>query len=127
MAQIRGHLTLIGENFDLPFVSQTLGVTPTWQKKAGDILGNGKAFGHCEWGVSTESFNTDDFSVVADALVNVSPSAYGAMVEIAKKTNSNWHILFSIDASGEFPVIVLSPLFSKFASEIGAEIGFDIA
>ena len=45
MTQIWGHLTLIGDDFDLDYVTRELGTVPMTQRKPDEILGNGKAFG----------------------------------------------------------------------------------
>ena len=129
MTQIWGHLTLIGDDFDLDYVTRELGTVPMTQRKPDEILGNGKAFGHCEWGVETERIDTCEISVVADALMQLAPGAYSTMAEIAKKVGAQWHILFRAlldDDEDEYPRIVLESPFIRFAAEIGAGIGVDI-
>ena len=126
MATIWGHLTLIGDNFDHSAVSAALSATPTWIKKPDDILGNGRRFGHCEWGVTTHKFIADDLSDVVDALMEALPCSSRQIAESAAPAKARWHILFSIDTDDDIPAMAIPPKFSAFAAEIGAEVGFDI-
>ena len=68
MAEIQGHLTRIGDDFDTALVSKLIGRLPTYVREKTEVLGNGQLFGHCEWGVETALMEAEDFQPVSDSL-----------------------------------------------------------
>lgn len=126
MAEIQGHITLIGDDFDISSVTNNIAYSPTWVKRKTDILGNGRPFGHCEWGLETEMLIADELLPVADLLISLFKCSGQTLRQIACDCHAEWHILFLIKVTDDFPVIVLPPAIIKFAAEIDATIGFDV-
>jgi len=126
MAEIKGYLSLIGDCIDLSKVSKMIPRAPTWQREKSEVLGNGRMFGHCEWGVETETILSNDLSTIENTIANLLPCPREELAEIACCFDSEWSILFLIRVSNEFPVLSLSSDFIKFAADINASIGFDV-
>ena len=47
MAEIQGHLTLVGDDFDTALVSKMLGRLPTYVREKTEVLGNGQEMLDC--------------------------------------------------------------------------------
>ena len=126
MAEWIGHLTLIGDDFDLPQVTEALSCEPSWLRRKEEVLGNGRLFGHCEWGVETNLIVADEIYPVTDALTALLPCSPQTLAEIAGEHRAEWNILFYIKVTDSFPVIEFTSDFIRFAAEIRASIGFDV-
>lgn len=126
MAEIKGYLTLIGDELNCSKISDLLNKEPTWNKEKGEILGNGRLFGHCEWGVETETQLSNELVSTADLLMTTFSCSRETMRQVAQDFNAEWHILFLIRVFDDFPSIYLTPDFVEFAADIIASIGFDI-
>lgn len=125
MTIIQGHLTLIGADFDTSYVTETIGYSAPYIREKDEILGNGRAFGHCEWGVETEQIETDNFVELSMLLMNILPCSEQTLAEVAQICGAQWHILFLVKIYDEFPPIIITPEFTQFAAAISAGIGFD--
>ncbi len=125
MAEMQGYLTLIGNDFDTKHVTEVIGQLPTYVREKTEILGNGRAFGHCEWGVETEMFDTYELPPICDALMNILKCPTQLLRQVAVDCNAQWHILFLVRITDDFPALIFSPDFVKFAADINAGIGFD--
>ena len=100
MAEIKGHLTLIGKDFDPSYVSSFTHTAPTWFKSKHDVQGNGKLFGHTEWGVETDTFHTELLPEAATQLISSINCSREKLLELAQSLNAEGNILFSIDCAG---------------------------
>lgn len=126
MARIQGHITLIGDSFSTSAVTEAIGLSPMWERKATEILGNGRYFGHCEWGINTDMISADDLCVVSETLLHPLMDVWSYLGKIGADFNAEWHILFTVYVTDDFPVLVLPSEFVKLAAEINANIGFDV-
>lgn len=126
MAKMRGYLTLIGDDFETKHVTEVIGQEPPYVRERNEVLGNGRPFGHCEWGVITEMFDSFDLSPISDTLMNILTCPTHLLRQVAIDCNAQWNILFLVKVTDDdFPAIVFYPEFIKFAAEINAKIGFD--
>ena len=126
MAEMFASITLIGDYFDLNQITKQLGVSPNYQRRSSEILKNGRAFGHCEWGLTTEVFNAEEIVTVVNALMKTLLVPCDLLRQTAMDAHAKWNLLFTIYVYEDFPIVVLPPDFSKFAGEIDAAIGFDV-
>lgn len=122
---MKGYLTLIGDDFDHSYVTETLGQSPQTLRLKEEVLKNGRLFGHCEWGVETEKVISEDFESLASELMNLLSCSRYIMKEVAQKCNAQWNILFYLKVIDEFPPIIFTNDFIQFSADIGAVIGFD--
>ena len=84
MARIQGHLTLIGKLFDTKMVSERFQTQPTWEKHPTDVLNNGRLFGHTEWGVKTDCYDSDDAKEMILSLTKLIPTSTEEMKRAAE-------------------------------------------
>ena len=126
MAEIQGHLTLIGDDFDTALVLKLLGRLPTYVREKTEVLGNGQLFGHCEWGVETALMEAEDFQPVSDSLWEMLDCSAELLKKAAHDCNAEWSILYYVEVYDDFPVIYFSQNFIQFSAEIGAHIGADV-
>lgn len=126
MAKIRGHLTLIGDDFETAYVSRMTGQLPNYVREKTEILRNGQLFGHCEWGVVTEFIDTFDLQVVSDLLRGMINCPTEVLKQVAQDCDAVWNILFAVDVYDDFPALYFESDFIQFTAEIGGIIGFDV-
>ncbi|MCR4673269.1 MAG: DUF4279 domain-containing protein [Lachnospiraceae bacterium] len=127
MADIIVYLTLSGNSIDTEFVTKALDITPTSIRRNDEILPNGRLFGHTEWSYDTGLINTIDLPVVFNLILPKFFHNTMKMREIADELKAEWSILVYIKSKDiQEPIIVIPPFVIQFASEIGAEIGFDL-
>ena len=126
MAEIKAYLTLIGDDFDLDGVSLSCGIHPTYTRHKNEKLGNGKRFGHTEWGIETDLLVTDDIENVLSELTSKITCSPQTLYEMAQKYSAEWHVLVLLRIfSGEMPVLFFSAEFIQLAAQLHAKIGFD--
>ncbi len=125
MAELKGYLTLIGDNFDLDFVSQTLKMKPDSIRKKDDLLPNGRQFGHVEWGIQTQTQTGDNVEPILQQLMDRTKGKTSVMREIAEDCHAIWNVLILLRVYDELPLIIFSPDTIKYLYEIQAKLGFD--
>lgn len=125
MAKMKGHLTLIGNEFNPNSVTTKLHFQPNWVRTKHEVLGNGQEFGHYEWGVDTDTIEHYDLEPVVSQLIEFIEPRSQLLAETAKECRAVWNILFDISSTEGFPATYLSADFIRLAAEINAEIGFD--
>ena len=126
MAEIKIYLTLIGEELSIDHVTKRVGIAPAYVRDKNEILGNGRLFGHYEWGIETELIHTDDIADYPDKFISTIPCGPDVLAGIAKECDAHWHIMILVNVYDDFPALYFSSEFIKTAGEIGAEIGFDV-
>ena len=125
MAEIKIYLTLIGDDFDCNYVTRIVGLQPSTLRDKNEVLGNGREFGHYEWGIETDLIHTDDLSDIPDKFVLTIPCSSKQLFSLAAELKAQWHILFLVEVYDVFPALYFSAEFIKFAADIGAQFGFD--
>lgn len=126
MNKIKVYLTLIGEDFDPEAVSRQIGMPPDEIRLPGEILGNGRRFGHTEWSLETEREDRDDLEPLLRRLLNRLPCSPRRLKEIAEEHSAEWDILIWLTASGsESPLLIFPRDVIQFIGEMGAAVGFD--
>ena len=125
MAKMKGHLTLIGDEFNPDEVTAQLKVQPQWIKNKHDILGNGQEFGHYEWGIVTDLIEHYDLDPIVQQLADFIRPRTKLLAEIAKNCCAVWNILFDISSTEDFPATYFGADFIRLAAEINAELGLD--
>ena len=133
MAEIRAELTLIGDDFDLNYVTESLHMKPNYLRRKDEILRNGRFFGHVEWGILTKLYSTSDLSPIIEELLSKVTCPPEALCDIAQQCHAEWHIVILIRAFEDekfpgcwnFPSIYFPADFIKFCADIKAEMGLD--
>ena len=125
MAEIRAYLTLIGDEFDVDYVSKEMKMDPDEIRKKDEILRNGSLFGHTEWGLETRLEIGDEVEPVLRQLINRTISNVDTMRKLSKELHAAWHILILLKVYNASPAIILPLDILQYAVEIGAGIGFD--
>ena len=124
---VSAHLTLIGDDFDQQLVSRRLGITPTYLRRRDEVLGNGRLFGHAEWGVGSDTESSWDIEVQLEKVLSHFRGMEEEMLRLTKECNAEWHIVIVIMIeNGDVPVIMFSQRLTEFCSKTGAVVGFDI-
>ena len=126
MAEIKVYLTLIGDDFDPNYVTKEIGIRPVYVREKNEILGNGRLFGHFEWGIETELMQTDDLSNIPDQLISTIPCGLDVLLHIAQKCKAQWNVLILVNVYDSFPALYFSKDFIQVAGYIGATVGFDV-
>ena len=126
MAKISSHLTLIGDYFDLDYVTRLSGMNPTYLRRNDERLNNGRLFGHTEWGIASEPMEDDSIELSLDELLSKITCDPVELYEIAQSCNASWHIVIVIYfEQDELPMLYLSQRFIQVAGQLHAEMGFD--
>ena len=125
MAQLKGYLTLIGNNFDLDYVSKALEMAPDTTRKSDEILQSGRQFGHDEWGIETELEESDDVECILQKLIDRTSGKTSIMRAVADECDAVWNVLILEKVYDELPMIVFSQDTIRYLYEINAELGFD--
>jgi len=121
------NLTLVGNDFDINYVTESLGVAPTYTRSKDEILGNGRRFGHTEWGIGTDCEESLDIEVQFAKISNQFKGKEHELAKVSKYCNAEWSILIVIKIeNGDIPAMVFTRSMLDFCNKIDAEIGFDI-
>ena len=124
--EISVNITLSGDCFDLEYVTNTLGINPTYKRNNTEILGNGKVFGYTEWGIGTGYEKSLDIEVQFLKIYSLLKYKEIVLANLAIDCNAEWHIVFVIKIeNGDVPAMVIPKEMIEFCYKIGAEIGFD--
>ncbi len=126
MTTITMFLTLIGNNFDPAYVTDRLGIKPDEIRVKNEVLGNGRIFGHYEWGICSSKYETDFAKMAIDEVLERIYDKIPLFSVVAKEVMAEWHFLFTFDVYEDFPVVVFSKEFIQIAAELDAQIGFDV-
>ena len=126
MAEIKIYLTLIGDDLDPDIITKTVGLQPTEVRDKNEILGNGRLFSHCEWGIESELIRTEDLSDIPDSFLRILPCGSEVLLNLAHEFNAQWNILILIRVTESFPAVYFSPEFVKKAADIEATVGLDV-
>lgn len=125
MAEIKAYITLIGADYDINYVTELIGIQPDNIRRCDEILGNGKRFGHTEWGIETQTEVGDDVEAVLKQLIHRAKSKIGMMQKAAENCCATWDVLIMIKVYDDMPLILFSTETIKFLYEIQAKVGFD--
>ena len=123
---IKMYLTLIGDNFDPTYITKRLGMNPDEVRVKDEILGNGRKFGHYEWGICSSESEADSLQEVINEILERISDKIPHLASIAKEVNAGWEILFTIDIYHDFPAVIFPKSFIRAVAELDAEIGFDV-
>ena len=119
-------LALVGDDFDIHYVSQKLGIDPTNTRSKDEVLGNGRKFGHTEWSIEIEREASLDIENQYGKIMSMVQSKTDLLVQLCSECDAEWHILFVIYVeNGAVPGMYLSTEFIAFSAAIGAQIGLD--
>ena len=121
-ARIKAHLTLAGEDFDPADITLETGIKPTYTRYKDEILRNGRAFGHYEWGIESSMHIGFEIKPAVKELISMVTCDTASLAEIALKHNAQWGVLIDTDYS---PAMVFDAEQIKFCAEIGASVEFD--
>lgn len=121
-ARIKAHLTLVGDDFDPTDITLETGIKPTYIRYKDEILRNGRAFGHYEWGIESSMHIGFEIKPAVKELISMVTCDTASLAEIARKHNAQWDVLIDTDYS---PSMVFDAEQIKFFAEIGASVGFD--
>ncbi len=128
MADIIIHFTLVGDNFDTSLVTKRTGIEPMWLREKDEVLGNGRLFGHTEWGIKTRMYTTCDILPVIKELSSVLTCSPKVLRDLAYQCNAEWNLLVQMDIrDNKSPAVYFPAEFIKFCGEIEATIGLDMS
>ena len=128
MADILIHFTLVGDYFDTSFVTKKTGIEPMWLREKDEVLGNGRLFGHTEWGIRTRMHTTCDVLPAIKELSSMLACSPCVLRELAHQCNAEWNLLVQMDIrDNKSPAVYFPAEFIKFCGEIGATIGLDMS
>ena len=122
LAHIQAHLTLVGEDFDPADITLETGINPTYTRNKDEILRNGRAFGHYEWGIESSMHIGFEIKPAVKELISMVTCDTATLAEIARKHNAQWNVLIYTRCS---PAMVFDAEQINFFAEIGASVGFD--
>lgn len=126
MAEIKAYLTLIGDDFDPDDIYPLCGISPTYTRGKNDVLKNGRAFGHAEWGIETDLLVSDSLEDVLCELALKITCEPQILREIAEKCAAEWNVLILLRVfNGDIPVLYFPAEFIQLAAQLCAKIGFD--
>lgn len=123
---VSAYFTLIGDDFDVNYVTNVLDITPSETRYKDEILGNGRKFGHTEWGISTGHEVSLDINNQFNTIFALVYDKIDLLSQLCVECNAEWHILFVITIeNGYAPAMYFKKDFIHFAAAIDAQIGFD--
>lgn len=127
MSKVQIHLTLIGNEFDTEKVSEILGINPQYVRQKNELLGNGRCFGHTEWGISSNIETDDSLHSALSFFFQRLENKIDLMREIAVANDANWHLLFEVDVIDKsFPVTYIDSNQIDIIHRLNASMGFDV-
>lgn len=124
---VSAHLTLVGNDFDLDYVTNILEISPTYTRDKNEILRNGEKFGHTEWGTYTEYEQSFDIEIQLDKVLIPYRNKVDLMNKIRIECNAEWNVVIVIYIrNGHKPALGFSKHNLKFLASIDADVGFDL-
>ena len=120
-------LALCGDDFDVDYVSNKLGINPTRIRNKDEVLNNGRRFGMTEWEVEFERECSYSIENQYEKITSMVKGKTDILSELCVECNATWHIAFYIYIeNGDIPASYLTKEFIAFAAAIGATVDFDI-
>ena len=120
-------LTLIGDDFDLDYVTKQLEIIPNYTRYKTEVLRNGNMFGHTEWGMCFESHPSWYLEDLFNEMYQVFKNKEKLLANVAKQCNAEWNAVYIVEIkNGDIPVLLFKKNMIDFFHEIGAEVGFDM-
>ena len=120
-------LTLCGDDFDVQYVSNKLGIMPTQSRGKDEVLGNGRRFGMTEWSLEIEKECSYNIENQYQKIMLLTQDKTSLLSELCVECNARWYISFVIYIeNGDVPSPFLTKEFVAFAAAIGASVDFDI-
>ncbi|MCL2153535.1 MAG: DUF4279 domain-containing protein [Oscillospiraceae bacterium] len=120
-------LALCGDDFDVDYVSNKLGINPTHIRNKDEVLNNGRRFGQTEWAVEFERECSYSIENQYQKIMSMVKDKTDLLSELCAECNATWHIAFYIYIeNGDVPSPYLTKEFIAFAAAIGATVDFDI-
>ena len=87
---VSAYFTLTGEDFDVDYVTQVLGIQPTYLRDKNEVLGNGRLFGHTEWGTNTQLEESKDIEIQVDKVIAPYLDKVDLLNMVQVKCNAEW-------------------------------------
>ena len=123
---VLAYFTLIGDNFDIDYVTQVLDTPPTGTRNRNEVLGNGRVFGHTEWGISTQEESSRDIEIQLNKVIAPYFDKIDLLNKVRVQCHAEWNILIVVYIrNGDVPAMTFSKENLKFFASIDAEVGFD--
>ena len=124
---VKACFTICSDRLDHSEITKKLKIVPSYVRHSNEILGNGRLFGHDEWGIETDYDISLDISEQLSKMMDVIVDKGIAIRKLCEKFNANNSFLVVINLeNGQIPVMSLNSNFIEFAASINAEIGFDV-
>ena len=128
VTNVQVNFTISSENdFCHEELTERIGLKPTYLRKKGELLKNGRKFHLSEWGIGTEyepSLNIDN------QLFKITEQLIGKeciINDMCYKNSAKCHFVIVINVEeGKIPVMAFDQDFIHFASSINAQVGFDL-
>ena len=126
MTEIKVYLTLIGTDFDTEYVTAQLGIQPDEVREKNELLGNGRKFGHTEWGICSELQVADELEPILRETVSRFKCDTPLLYNLCSICNAEWHLLILLKIYDEdTPFLYFPADIVHFLGDIRAQIGFD--
>ena len=120
------YLTLAGKSFDVDYVTRKIGIAPTFTRSKDEVLGNGRLFGHTEWGIGIEEEISLDIEKQLNKILLMVHDEASILSSLSNELGAEWHFMFVVRIwDGVVPSMFLSKEFISFAAGICAQIDFD--
>lgn len=126
MAEMQVHLTLVGDDFDTSYVTREIGMQPQSIREKDEVLGNGRLFGHTEWGFHTKLIETDDSEELIASFVSKINCPSETLFRLSQKCSAKWHMgIFVKICNNSSTTLYLCPEAIEFAARLKADVWFD--
>ena len=122
MADMTAYLSLLGNDFDLNYVTLRTGISPNRT-----ILRTEPAPCSTEWCVHTDTITSFEIQDVLDSLMALVICDVDVLSELARACNAKWKIHFDIRIRNkEAPIIFFPAGFLLFCNRLNAELDLDM-
>lgn len=124
--KIMAEFSLFGDDFDLTYVTEQLGVKPTRSYNKGDPTRNKNKYIETVWDLSTDYEKTFDINEPLEKLINKIKGMEDKIVKIQSKFNIKCQICIVISMYADnMPSMYFSKETIAFFNSINADVAFD--
>ena len=117
--KIQASCTLLGEDFEIDYVTKTLCIQPTFFQNKDDLLRNGKKCGYTAWVVDTQLEESINIGIQLDKVIMPFFDKADVLNKLSKDCKADWNITFAVYAQeDDFPMMKFSKEQLKFLAAI---------
>jgi len=121
------YFTLLGDNFDADYVTQTLGIQPTAIQNPTDLLKTGKACGYTAWETEVQQEESTNIAIQVDKAIAPFLDKASLLDQLRQECNAEWKLTIVIYVEDDEPPFMgFTREQMKFLGSIETEIEFDM-